>query len=167
MFDNRQILDMLDELGVKYTLMTHDDVHTMEDLAPIEKKLGARFFRNLFLCNRQKTVYYLMLIVGDKPFRTAEVSKLLGVARLSFGSEEALEEMLGVHAGAVNPLSLIFDKDKRITLVADRQILESPRVCMHPGSNGMSLVMDTADLFEKVIPHMGYEPIWLDVKGEA
>ena len=166
MFDNKPIFDMLDQLKVDYRLLRHEDVHTMEDLAPIEEKLGAPFFRNLFLCNRQKTQYYLMLIIGDKPFRTAEVSKLLGVARLSFGSAEALEEQLGVHPGAVNPLSLLFDQEKDICLVADRDILKYPEVCMHPGDNGMSIVMKTSDLFDVVLRRMGRTPVWLDVKGE-
>lgn len=167
MFDNKPIFDMLDGLGIEYRKADHQDVHTMEDLTPIEQQLGARFFRNLFLCNRQKTQYYMMIIVGDKPFRTAEVSKLLGVARLSFGSAEALEEMLGVHPGAVNPLSLVFDRNKEIIFVADREILKSPEVCMHPGSNSQSVAMKTQDLFDKVLPHMGVRPIWIDVKGEV
>ncbi len=166
MFDNRPIFDMLDSLGVEYRTATHPDAHTMEDLPPIERELGAPFFRNLFLCNRQKTQYYLLLIKGDKPFRTAEVSKALGVSRLSFGSAEALEEQLGIHPGAVNPLSLIFDKEREIILVADRDILKNPRVCMHPGDNGMSLVMATSDLFDKVLRHMGRTPVWIDIKGE-
>ena len=167
MFDNKPIFDMLDRLGIKYTAVKHDAVHTMEDLKPIEQQLGAVFFRNLFLCNRQKTKYYLLLITGDKPFRTSEVSKLLGVARLSFGSGEALEEMLGVPAGAVNPLSLVFDSEKRITLVCDKEILCLDRVCMHPGTNEASLVMDTEDLFEKVLPDINISPVWLDIKGEV
>lgn len=167
MRDNRPILEMLDRLGVDYTLVCHEDVHTMEDLAPIEAQLGARFFRNLFLTNRQKTMLYLLLIVGDKPFRTAEVSKALGVARLSFGSAELLEEKLGVHPGAVNPLSLLFDTEREIRLVCDRDILQHTRVCMHPGSNGMSVVMDTKDLFERILPHLGVTPTWIGITGEA
>ena len=167
MQDNKAIFDMLDAAGAEYRTVSHEDVHTMEDLVPIEQQLGARFFRNLFLCNRQKTQFYILLIMGDKPFRTAEVSKLLGVARLSFGSAETLDEMLHVNPGAVNPLSLIYDTDKRITLLADREILGCQEVCMHPGSNGQSLVMKTSDLFEKVLPYMGRTPVWLDIKGEA
>lgn len=163
---SRQILDMLDGLGIPYRLLEHEDVHTMEDLAPIEKALGARFFRNLFLCNRQKTKFYLMLIVGDKPFRTAEVSKKLDVARLSFGEGDKLGEMLGLNPGAVNPLSLMFDRGGEITLVSDREILRDEAVCLHPGANNMSIVMSTSDLFERVIPHMGKSPVWIDVYGE-
>lgn len=166
MSDNKIIFDMLDGLGVEYKLLEHGDVHTMEDLPPIEAELGAPFFRNLFLTNRQKTEFYLMMIIGDKAFRTAEVSKLLGVARLSFGSGEMLEEMLHVSAGAVNPLSLVHDKGHKINLVIDCEIKALPHVCMHPGSNGQSVVLSTDDLFGKVIPHMGFEPVWVDVKGE-
>ena len=167
MFDNKVIFDLLDELKIEYSMITPPDAHTMEDLPPIEAQLGAKFFRNLFLHNRNKSQLWLLLIIGDKAFRTSEVSKLLGTSRLSFGSAELLEEKLGVHPGAVNPLSLVFDRDHELHLAVDREILTHPRVCMHPGSNGQSVVMDTVDLFEKILPHLGVTPTWIDIKGEV
>ena len=110
---SQDILEALGAWGVPYTMVEHAPALGMDDLPPIVQKLGPPFFRNLFLCNRQKTEFYLLLIVGDKPFRTAEVSKKLGVSRLSFGDADTLYDMLGVTPGAVNPLSLIFDPDKK------------------------------------------------------
>ncbi len=167
MFDNKAIFDMLDELQIEYTLLEHEVAHTMADLPPIEEALGAKFFRNLFLHNRNKSQLWLLLIIGDKAFRTSEVSKTLGTSRLSFGSAELLEEKLGVQPGAVNPLSLIFDRAHELHLACDREILLQDRVCMHPGWGGQSVVMKTTDLFERILPHMGVTPTWIDIIGEA
>ncbi|MBR5284394.1 MAG: prolyl-tRNA synthetase associated domain-containing protein [Clostridia bacterium] len=167
MRDNKAIFELLDRLAIDYRMVEHEDVHTMEDLLPIEAQLGAKFFRNLFLTNRNKSQLWLLLIIGDKPFRTSEVSHLLEVSRLSFGSAELLEEKLGVHPGAVNPLSLVFDREHEIHLACDREILQHKQVCMHPGSNGQSIVMNTEDLFEKILPHLGITPRWIDITGEV
>lgn len=166
MQDNKVIFDLLAALHIDYTLAEHEVVHTMEDLLPIEEQLGARFFRNLFLHNRNKSKLWLLLIIGDKAFRSSEVSKKLESSRLSFGSAELLEEKLGVQPGAVNPLSLIFDPAHEIALACDREILTHSRVCMHPGWGGQSIVMDTKDLFEKILPHMGVVPTFIDITGE-
>ena len=157
MRDNKSIFELLDGLGIAYEMAEHEEVHTMEDLPPIEEQLGAKF----------KSQLWLLLIIGDKPFRTSEVSHLLEVSRLSFGSAELLEEKLGVHPGAVNPLSLVFDETHEIHLACDREILRHSRVCMHPGSNCQSIVMNTEDLFEKVLPHLGISPRWIEITGEV
>lgn len=160
-----QILCMLRAQGVAFTLAEHAPVFTMDDLPPIERELATPIFRNLFLCNRQKTEFYLLMIVGNKPFRTAEVSKKLGVARLSFGDESLLLALLGVTPGCVNPLSLLFDPDHRVQLVVDRDITAWPRVAMHPGVNTATLAMDTQAFFGSVLPALKHEPIVLDITG--
>ena len=162
-----EIFAFLDRLGVSYTGTEHPAAFTMDDLLPIEAQLGAPFFRNLFLTNRQKTEFYLLLIGGHKPFRTSVVSKLLGVARLSFGDADALMEKLGVVPGAVNPLSLLGDPDKRIHLVIDSELNTIPRLCLHPGDNSRSIVMDSADLFGTVIPALGHEPTWIEIPEQT
>ena len=158
---------MLDGLGVQYEMIEHAPAMGMDDLPPIVEKLGPPFFRNLFLCNRQKTEFYLLLIVGDKPFRTAEVSKKLGVSRLSFSDAETLDAMLGVTPGAVNPLSLIYDRDKKIHLVIDREILSWQRACLHPGVNTKSIAVSMEDFKSRILPHLGYEPTILEITGES
>ena len=105
---SQEILSTLQQWGVEYQITEHEAAMTMEDLIPIEAELGVKIFRNLFLTNRQKTEFYLLLIVGDKAFRTSEVSKKLGVARLSFGDADTLLNMLGSlgNLGDVNMGSL-------------------------------------------------------------
>ena len=166
MASTQEIFEFLDRLGVAYTGTEHPAAFTMDELIPIEQQLGAPFFRNLFLTNRQKTEFYLLLIGGHKPFRTSVVSKLLGVARLSFGDSDALMEKLGVVPGAVNPLSLLGDPDKQIHLVIDAELKTVPRLCLHPGDNSRSIVMDSADLFGTVIPALGHAATWIDIPDQ-
>lgn len=162
-----EILAALESWGVPYQMVEHAPAMSMDDLPPIVEKLGPPFFRNLFLCNRQKTEFYLLLIVGDKPFRTAEVSKKLGVSRLSFGDADTLLDMLGVTPGGVNPLSLLFDPEHKIHLVIDADILEWERACMHPGVNTKSIAMSMDDFKTIVLPKLGHEPVILSLMGIA
>ncbi len=164
---SQEILAALQSWGVPYTMAEHAPVLGMDDLPPIVQQLGPPFFRNLFLCNRQKTEFYLLLIVGEKPFRTAEVSKKLGVSRLSFGDADTLSAMLGVTPGAVNPLSLLFDPEKKIHLVIDADVLTWERACMHPGVNTRSIAL-SMDHFKKVVlPKLGHDPVVLNLTGTA
>ncbi|HIU44477.1 MAG TPA: prolyl-tRNA synthetase associated domain-containing protein [Candidatus Ventrousia excrementavium] len=162
-----EILETLHTWGVPYTMVEHEPALGMDDLPPIVQKLGPPFFRNLFLCNRQKTEFYLLLIVGDKPFRTAEVSKKLGVSRLSFGDADTLYDMLGVTPGAVNPLSLLFDPDKKIHLVIDSDILGWEHACMHPGVNTKSIAVSMDDFKNVILPRLGHEPVVLTLTGTS
>ena len=138
-----EILSSLQNWDVPFEMLEHAPALSMDDLPPISEKLGAPFFRNLFLTNRQKTDFYLLLIVGDKPFRTSEVSKKLGVSRLSFGDAELLDRMLSVSPGGVNPLSLMFDPEKKIKLLIDSEVLTWEKACLHPGTNTKSIVVCT------------------------
>lgn len=160
-----EILAALDGWGVAYKMVEHAPAMGMDDLPPIVQQLGPPFFRNLFLCNRQKTEFYLLLIVGDKPFRTAEVSKKLGVARLSFGDADTLFGMLGVTPGGVNPLSLLFDSEKKIQLVIDADVLQWERACMHPGVNTKSIAVSMEDFKNVILSKLGAEPIILNLTG--
>ncbi|NCB05004.1 MAG: prolyl-tRNA synthetase associated domain-containing protein [Clostridia bacterium] len=160
-----QILTLLRELPVEFDLYEHAAVFTMDDLPDIVAKLNTPLFRNLFLCNRQKTEFYLLMIVGDKPFRTAEVSKKLGVSRLSFADEGLLFDLLGVTPGCVNPLSLLFDTEHKVRLLIDRDITAWPRVAMHPGVNTATVAMESSAFFGTVLPRLGHEPTLLDITG--
>ena len=165
--DPKEILALLDELSIPYRLASHAAASSMEDLTSVERELGAVFCKNLFLCNRQKTVFYLLLIREDKRFRTAEVSKLIGSSRLSFGEEAPLYEMLGVHPGAITPLGLVFDSEKQIRLLIDKDLLALDEICVHPCVNTCSAAIKTADLIEKYIPFTGHAPQYLEITGEV
>ena len=101
--------DLLDSLGISYTRVDHDAAATMEDCLAVEAVLGTAICKNLFLTNRQHTAYYLLLMKGDKPFRTKDLSAQIGSARLSFASPEEMERLLGTTPGSASILGLMND----------------------------------------------------------
>jgi len=165
--ESQGLFTLLEELRIPYRAVGHPPAWGMDDLPPIEEELGAIFCKNLFLTNRQQTEYVLLLVRGDKRFRTAEVSKKLERPRLSFGDEDMLWQLLGLRPGGVSPLGLAFDSERRLEVVIDRDLLVQEEVAMHIGDNTESLAMKMSDLLEVYIPHCGHKPIYLDITGEV
>lgn len=143
----RETLALLDARGVAYTRLEHPLAHTMEECAAIGAELGAHHFKNLFLTNRQGTDFYLLLIAAGKSFRTAEVSKQLGVSRLSFGTNAQLMDKLGLLPGSVTPMALARESAKDVTVVIDRDIPGMELVCVHPCVSTASLALKWTDVF--------------------
>ncbi len=164
--DPQSIYQLLEKLNIPYRKVEHPAAGSMEELAEAEKQLGAVICKNLFLCNRQKTVFYLLLIPGGKRFKTSVVSKLIGSSRLSFGEEDKLYELLGVHPGSITPLGLVFDEARQVNLLVDREVLALSEVGMHPLVNTASLAMKTDDLMKVWFPFTGHEPMILDIPAE-
>lgn len=150
--------ELLDRLGISYRRADHEAANTMEACEAIDKVLGVRMCKNLFLCNRQKTNFYLLLMPGDKPFATKELSGQLGVARLSFGSAEDLQKHLGLLPGAVSVLGLLNDPDGAVRLLIDRDLLACEDFGCHPLVNTSSLAFTTRELLDVVLPALGHAP---------
>lgn len=155
--------DLLDSLGIVYGRVDHSHADTIEACHAVEEVLGWPVCKNLFLCNRQKTQYYLLMLEGDKVFKTKDLSKQLGVSRLSFAGAEDMVEMLGVHPGSVTVLGLMNDKENKVQLVMDKPVYEGANVSCHPCISTSTLVMSRADLLEKLLPAVGHEPIVVDL----
>lgn len=149
--------DLLDELGIPFQRTDHAPADTMEVCAVIDAILEVLICKNLFLCNRQKTNFYLLLMPGDKPFKTKDLSKQLGTARLSFGSAEDMERLLDVTPGSVSVMGLMNDPENRVQLVIDADVLEQPEFGCHPCINTSSLKFRTADLVEKFLPAVHHD----------
>ncbi|OQB23506.1 MAG: Prolyl-tRNA editing protein ProX [Firmicutes bacterium ADurb.Bin182] len=149
MTDQRElpVYRALNELNIEYERFEHKEALTMEDCESIGKDAGAEHFKNLFLCNRQGTDFYMVLLRADKMFRTAEVSKQLGVSRLSFASPAQLGDKLKLLPGAVSPLALLNDENHEITVAVDRDILSLEKIMAHPMVNTASVAMKGTDLF--------------------
>ena len=164
--DPQSMYALLEKLNIPYRKVEHLEAGSMEELAEAEKQLGAVICKNLFLCNRQKTVFYLLLIRADKRFKTSVVSKLIGSSRLSFGEADKLYELLGVYPGSITPLGLAFDEAHQVNLLIDREVLSLEEVGMHPLVNTASLAMKTDDLMGVFFPFTGHEPTILDIPAE-
>ena len=150
--------DFLDALGVPYRRIDHEAAMTMEACAAVDEALQATICKNLLLCNRQCTDFYLLLIPGDKVFKTSQLSKQIGSSRLSFSAPEYMAEFLDITPGSVSILGLMNDHDHRVKLLLDEDILKGEYFGCHPCINTSSLKIRTADLVEKIIPALGHAP---------
>ena len=130
-----RVYDFLDQLGIAYQQVDHDAAMTMEECAEIDKVLDSTICKNLLLCNRQKTDFYLLMIAGHKTFKTSALSKQIGSSRLSFADGSFMEEFLDITPGSLSVLGLMNDKDMRVQLLIDEEILESDTVGVHPCIN--------------------------------
>ena len=149
------IYDKLEQLSIPYLRVDHDHADTMEDCRLIEQQLGAPICKNLFLCNRQKTNFYLLIMPGDKPFKTKELSGQLGISRLSFADEEFMVQFLDLYPGSVSVMGLMNDKEQRVRLVIDEDVLKEEMFGCHPCANTSSIRFATKDLVEKILPALG------------
>ena len=154
-----RVYDLLDSLSIDYQRIDHESAMTMEACAAVDEVLEATICKNLMLCNRQKTDFYLLLMPGDKPFKTKDLSAQIGSSRLSFAEPEFMEEFLDITPGSLSILGLMNDKDHRVRLLIDRDVLGGEFIGCHPCINTSSLRLRTVDLTEKIIPAMGHEPM--------
>ena len=146
------VYDFLDNLDIKYDRIDHDAADTMELCLEIDKALNTKICKNLFLCNRQKTHFYLLLMPGEKPFKTKDLTAQIDSARLSFADAEAMEKYLGLTPGSVSVTGLINDTEGNVKLLVDRDLLEGEFIGCHPNINTSSLKISTKDIFEKLVP---------------
>ena len=153
-----RVYDLLDSLGVEYERIDHEAAMTMEVCEEIDKALGATICKNLFLCNRQQTDFYLLMIPGDKHFKTKDISAQIGSSRLSFATPEHMAELLDITPGSVSVMGLMNDKDGRVRLLIDEDVLKGEYIGCHPCINTSSLRIRTADMTDRIIPALGHAP---------
>lgn len=155
----QRVYTFLDSLGIDYNRVDHEPAMTMEACEAIDEVLGTSMCKNLFLSNRQETAFYLLLMPADKPFKTKDLSAQLGVARLSFGKAEYMEEYLDITPGSLSILGLMNDKKNNVQLLIDEDILSKELIGCHPCINTSSLSLSVNDMREKIIPALKHAPI--------
>ena len=155
--------DLLDSLGIEYDRIDHEPAMTMEICEEIDRALGATICKNLFLCNRQQTDFYLLMMPGDKPFKTKDLSAQIGSSRLSFGTPEYMEQLVDITPGSLSILGLMNDKEGRVRLLIDKDVLSGEYIGCHPCINTSSLRLKTADMVEKLIPALRHTPTLVEL----
>ena len=158
-----KVYDLLDSLEIEYERTDHEAADNMEACNEIDKILGTIICKNLFLCNRQKTDFYLLMMPGDKPFKTKDLTKQIGCSRLSFADSSFMEEFLNITPGAVSIMGLMNDTENRVQLLIDKPVVESETLGCHPCVNTSSLKMKTKDVLEKFLPAVHHTPILVDM----
>lgn len=159
----KRTYQFLRELDIPYLRADHDAAFAIGNCDEIDKKLDVHMCKNLFLCNSQKTVFYLVMLPGEKKFSSKDFAKKMCIARVSFAPEEYLEKHLGVLPGAVSVLGLMNDKSGNVTLVTDKSVADAEYIGCHPCVNTSSLKIKTSDVFEKFLPATEHKAIILEL----
>lgn len=161
LFKTRQeVLKWLDAHQIRYDLYEHERTHTIDDCLKMPFiTANVTICKNIMLCNRQQTRYFLLLLRPLTPFRTSVVSKALEVSRLSFAPETALEEMLHLTSGSVSPFGLLFDQQHKVTLCYEDAVQQTSRIAFHPCDNTATILLDQQIFWQQVIPAMGLQPL--------
>ena len=156
--------DLLDSLQVPFVRVDHDALPTIEACREVDQLLGTEICKNLFLRNAQKTDFYLLLMPGNKKFKTAVLSKQIGSARLSFGEPEFMEQLMDLTPGSVTVLGLMNDAENKIRLLIDRDVIENHAfIGCHPCINTSSLKLKTQDLITKILPAIHHDYTLVDL----
>ncbi|MBR6274184.1 MAG: prolyl-tRNA synthetase associated domain-containing protein [Lachnospiraceae bacterium] len=158
--------DFLDGLGIEYFRTDHERADNMEACNVIDAVLGVIICKNLFLCNRQKTNFYLLMMPGDKKFKTKELSSQINSARLSFAEPEDMLKYLDIEPGAVSIMGLMNDKEKAVQLLIDEDVLADEYIGCHPCVCTSSLKIKTKDIVEKFLPAVGHVYKTVKLVGE-
>ena len=160
------VYDLLDRLHIDYERTDHAAADTMEACYEIDRVLGTVICKNLFLCNRQRTQYYLLMMPGTKPFHTKDLSHQIGSARLSFGDPESMEALLHIAPGSVSIMGLMNDTENRVQLLIDKPVLEAPTLGCHPCVNTSSLRLRTRDVTDIFLPAVHHRTIVVELPEE-
>lgn len=157
------VLEKLKSMSISAPFVEHPPAHTMEDCRAAEVLLNAVMPKNIFLTPRNKSAYYLLIVRADARFRTADISKQLGVSRLSFAPAEELLRILNTYPGAITPMGLLFDEERAVNVVVDSSLKSAPLLAFHPCDNKASLAITNNDFFGRFLPSLGYAPAYVEI----
>lgn len=160
------VYELLFSLGISFKRIDHEAVATIEACRGMDEILGIHMCKNLFLCNTQKTMFYLLMMPGEKKFKTKELSKQLGCARLSFAPEEYMEKYLHISPGAVSVMGLMNDEERHVRLLIDEDVLKEEYLGCHPCVNTASLRLRTEDVVKKFLPYIKHDYTVVHLEGE-
>ena len=161
-----KVYDLLDRLGIEYFRTDHKAAGTIADCLEVDRVLGITICKNLFLCNRQKTAFYLLMMPGHKNLRTKELSAQIPTSRLSFASGEDMAKYLNVLPGSATVMGLMNDTENHVQLLLDKDVKAGEFIGCHPCINTSSLKLYTKDIFETFLPAVHHEPIFVELTGE-
>ena len=151
------VYELLNDLGIPFWRIDHPAAMTMEDCEAVDRKLDTVMCKNLFLCNAQKTKFYMLLMPAEKKFKTKDLSKQIQSARLSFADAAHMEEYLNIMPGAVSVMGLMNDRENHVQLLIDQELLSEEWFACHPCVNTSSLRMKLADMLEKFLPAVHHD----------
>ncbi len=160
---HRRVYETLAQLFIPFERVDNDPALTMEDCIAIDERLKVKTVKTLLLCNRQKTMFYLFVTPGDKPFVTKNFSHALGISRVSFAPEESLGTLLGTALGATTVLSLFNDTKNAVRLVIDKAVMDYEYYGCTDSTTTGYMRLKLCDVTEKYIPFTRHEATIIEV----
>lgn len=160
------VYNLLERFDIPYIRIDHDATASIEDCHDVEKLLGITICKNLFLCNSRKTDFYLLMMPGNKKFRTKELSSQIQSSRLSFAPAEYMEKYLDITPGSVSVMGLMNDTEHKVRLLIDEDVIKEEYLGCHPCINTSSLKVMTKDIIDKFLPYTGHAPEYVKLTGE-
>ncbi len=160
-----RVYDLLDRLHIEYERVDHEEANTIEACKEIDEVLGEEtsICKNLFLCNSQKTKFYLLMLPGSKVFKTKDLSKQIGSSRLSFANQEFMEKFLDITPGSVSVMGLMNDIENQVQLLIDKEVVEPEFFACHPCINTSSIKLRCKDILQVFLPDVHHEPIYVEL----
>jgi len=159
----REVFELISAMGIGYKYAEHAAAATMDDCAEVAKALGAVMPKNIFLCPRNQSQFFLLITRPEAKYKTSDISKQLGVSRLSFGPSEKLYEFMQTLPGAISPMGLLFDEERKVSLAIDSALKDAELLAFHPCVNTMSLAITGEDFYGKFLPMLGIEPTFVEI----
>lgn len=153
----KKVFQILDKLYISYECVTNDVVETMEECKEIDQALGTQIRKSIFLCNKKKTSFFLIVLPAEKSLDTAALGNKIGVSKLSFAPAESMQELLGAHPGSASVMGLVNDEDDYVQLIIDKEVADEEWFGCNPGINTAHLKMKTEDLLNKFLPHIHHK----------
>ena len=153
----KKVFQLLDKLKISYECVTNDVVETMEECKEIDEALGTEVRKSIFLCNKKKTSFFLVVLPAEKSLDTAALGNKIGVSKLSFAPPESMEELLGAHPGSASVMGLVNDEDDYVQLIVDKEVAEEEWFGCNPGINTAHLKMKTSDLLNIFLPKIHHK----------
>lgn len=153
------IYDTLNELNIPFQKIDNEAITSMEECEDVENALGVEIRKSIFLCNRTKSEFYLLVMPSKKRFNTKMFSEKVVCSRTSFASTEHLKSVLGLTPGSITIMGLVNDRSHTVQLVIDSEIVNEEWFGCNAGLNTSHIKLKTRDLLDIFLKHTGHKPI--------
>ena len=149
----------LQKLQIPFERVDNDSVETMEECTEISEKLGAEIRKTIVLCNRKKTMFFLVVLPAEKHFDTKTFCEKVGCPRVSFASPESMEAKLGVLPGSATIMSVLNDPERSVQVIIDKEVADAEWFACNPGANTTHIRLATEKLLKVFLPHVFHKPM--------
>ncbi|MBO4220962.1 prolyl-tRNA synthetase associated domain-containing protein [Bradyrhizobium neotropicale] len=161
-----ELLAYLESNGIEARTFQHPPVHTVEESKSLRGDIPGLHTKNMFLRDGKKN-YFLFVTDEDAVINLKQLARKIGAkGGLSFGSADALRELLGIQPGAVSVLAVVNDKERKVRVVLDQKLVGVATINCHPLSNQRTTSL-SREALEKFLAVTGRDPSYIDLDDDS